>query len=154
MLQFRVDGMPESKGSWRYAGHSRRTGKPRLISDNEAEPAWAEQVAWACRAALGHPPKPDKRAYQVALDFTLRAPAGRGGRQNRRDIDKLARSVLDALTGIVWADDEQVVRLVLDRGVTGVDGRGLPGLSATIESWDAGSRLLGNVAVARFVPAL
>lgn len=152
MLTFRVDGMPETKGSWRAKGWT-RTGKVQLVPDNPAETAWAEQVAWAARQALRRPPEPDRQRYQVALDFTLLPPPN-GRRTNRRDIDKLARSVLDALTGIVWADDEQVVRLVLDKGVTGQDGRGLPGLAATIAPWDSGQRLLGNVAVARFVPAL
>lgn len=153
MLRFHVDGMPETKGSWRPAGR-KRTGGIRLVPDNPAESAWAESVAWAARAALQRPPTPDRQRYQVALDFTLLPPGGRGGRRNKRDIDKLARSCLDALTGIVWLDDEQVVRLVLDRGVTGADGRGLPGLHATIAPWDSGQRLLGNVAVAQFVPLL
>ena len=30
----------------------------------------------------------------------------------RNDIDKLSRSVLDCLTGIVWEDDGQVVRIM------------------------------------------
>src|SRR5262252_2378773 len=96
MLYFRVDGIPQSKGSWRPAGR-RRSGGIRLVPDNEAETAWAEQVAWAARQALLPPPS--------------------GRRTNRRDLDKLCRSVLDALTGIVWVDDEQVDRIMLDKGI-------------------------------------
>lgn len=137
ILRFRVDGMPETKGSWRPAGR-KRTGGIRLVPDNPAEAAWAEQVAWAARAAIGGPPVPDRQRYQVALDFTLLPPCGRGGRKNQRDIDKLARSCLDALNGIVWLDDAQVKRLLLDDGVTGEDERGLPGLEAVIAPWVPG----------------
>lgn len=134
ILRFHVDGMPQSKGSWRPVTN-RRTGGIAFKAGNEAEGAWAEQVAWAARQALQRPPAPDRQRYQVALDFTLLPPAGRGGRKNRRDIDKLARSCLDALTGIVWADDEQVKRLLLEDGVTGEDERGLPGVEVAIAPW-------------------
>lgn len=133
ILQFTVDGMPETKGSMRYAGYNPRTGKPRLVSDNDGEAAWAEAVAWAARQALRRPPTPDRERYRVALDFTLLPPPN-GRRTNRRDADKLARSVLDALTGIVWLDDEQVDDLHPRKFVVGQPGaRASAGLIAEIE---------------------
>jgi len=36
----------------------------------------------------------------------------------RPDIDKLARAVLDALTGVAYEDDEQVVKLVASKEYT------------------------------------
>lgn len=106
-------GMPQTKGSWRVVMSH---GKPRLIPDNDAEPSWAAIVAWAAKAALRNPSSPALGRFIVSIGFTL-APVGGRGRKNRRDLDKLARSILDALTGIVWADDEQVEELHLAKAV-------------------------------------
>ena len=133
-LAFRVDGFPQTKGSWKVAGR-KRNGAPRMLPDNPEETAWAETVAWAARAALrAMPPpprivhQPDGRRYAVALDFTLVPPKGRA---HRRDLDKLARSVLDALTGIVWLDDEQVDKLEVVKGIVG-PGRPKPGVAVVV----------------------
>jgi crossover junction endodeoxyribonuclease RusA len=100
---FWVSGMPETKGSWIPIGGG------RVRADNPREHAWVEAVGWAAKAAMltARHPQPDSRRYAVVLAFTLAAPPDRT-RKNRRDADKLARSCLDALTGIVWIDDEQV----------------------------------------------
>jgi Holliday junction resolvase RusA-like endonuclease len=102
-LAFRVDGVPATKGSWRIV-----RGRT-LIPDNPGEPAWAQTVAWTARATLRNRLEPDARRYRVRVLFTLPPVTGRG-RKNRRDLDKLLRSLLDALTGIVWLDDEQVCK--------------------------------------------
>lgn len=102
MIAFRVDGIPATKGSWRIV-HGRK-----LIPDNPGEPEWAQLVAWTARATLRNRIEPDARRYRVRVVFTLPAPSGRGARKNRRDVDKLVRSLLDALTSLVWRDDEQV----------------------------------------------
>lgn len=106
MLTYVVRGMPETKGSWRPV-RDRKTGATRLISDNPAEDAWATLVAWTTRAALRNVLAPNDRRYAVHLQFLLPVPPNRR-RTNRRDIDKLMRSVLDALTKLIWLDDEQV----------------------------------------------
>lgn len=127
-LAFRVDGFPQTKGSWRPAGR-KRTGGIRLVPDNPEETAWADSVAWAARAVLrGH--QADARRYAVALDFTLIPPPNRT-RKHRRDIDKLARSCLDALTGIVYLDDEQVDKLEVTKGAVG-PGRPKPGVAVVV----------------------
>lgn len=117
MLEFSVDGMPQTKGSWRV---QMRRGRPFLIPDNEAEPSWAALVGWAARAKLRNAIEPDQARYAVALEFTLEPRKGRSS--NKRDLDKLARSILDALTGIVWRDDEQVEDLVLSKRVGDAPG--------------------------------
>lgn len=127
-LAFRVDGFPQTKGSWKVAGR-KRNGAPRMLPDNPEETAWAESVAWMARSVLrGH--QPDDRRYAVALDFTLVPPPNRT-RKHRRDADKLARSCLDALSGIVWIDDEQVDRLEVVKGIVG-PGRPKPGVAVVI----------------------
>jgi crossover junction endodeoxyribonuclease RusA len=103
---FWVSGMPETKGSWVPIGGG------RVRADNPREGAWAEAVGWAAKAAMltVRHPKPDDRRYAVTLAFTLAPPPNKTSK-NRRDVDKLARSCLDAMTGIVWANDEQVDEL-------------------------------------------
>lgn len=130
-LSFRVDGFPQTKGSWKVAGR-KRNGAPRMLPDNPEESAWAETVAWAARnaAAQARHYMADDRRYAVALDFTLVPPPNRS-RKHRRDADKLARSCLDALTGIIWLDDEQVDRLEVVKGIVG-PGRPKPGVAVVI----------------------
>lgn len=137
-LTFRVDGFPQTKGSWKVAGR-KRNGAPRMLPDNPEETAWAESVAWACRAervaeacrrGLPGPLQPDDRRYAVALDFTLVPPPNRS-RKNRRDLDKLIRSCLDALQGVIWLDDEQVDRLEVVKGIVG-PGRPKPGVAVVV----------------------
>jgi crossover junction endodeoxyribonuclease RusA len=52
--------------------------------------------------ALGFQPTD---AYDFALSIRFRQ-----GSWQRRDIDNLAKLVLDAMTGVVWVDDAQIVR--------------------------------------------
>jgi Holliday junction resolvase RusA-like endonuclease len=98
VLDIFVDGIPMTKGSWRIFGR-------KLVPDNEGEPEWAATVAWTARAKLRNAPAVKAR-YAVVLEFTLPAPQGR--KLYRRDLDKLMRSILDALEGVVWTNDEQV----------------------------------------------
>lgn len=107
-LLVHVDGMPQTKGSWKAV---RRRGMTKLIPDNDLEVEWAARVAWMVKIApsmRGRKPDPDAR-FSVKLDFWLLPKVGK---KNRRDVDKLSRSCLDAMTGLVYADDEQVDELV------------------------------------------
>lgn len=124
-LEFHVEGMPQTKGSW---VPMMRRGKMGMRPDNEAEPGWAAQVAWTARAQLCGVIAPDRRRYAVVLRFNL-PPVVRRGRANRRDLDKLMRSILDALQGIVWLDDEQIDYAILRKEQTGI---GKPGVTVTI----------------------
>lgn len=108
-LRFEVAGLPETKGSWVSVGR----GKMRR--DNPRERAWSDAVAWSAKLALtrlaarASVPRPTSR-FAVTIVCYL-PPAV--GQKNKRDVDKLARSVLDALTGIVYGDDEQVDSLAV-----------------------------------------
>lgn len=114
MISFLVNGMPQTKGSWKIVGG--RRGYGRLVPDNDAEPAWAEAVAWAAKAQMrGREPTADRVA--VTARFYLPPPPNKR-KTNRRDLDKLARSALDAMQGIVYVDDEQVDDLLLRKRTT------------------------------------
>ncbi len=123
MTTFWVDGIPATKGSWIV------TRTRHMRPDNARERPWANAVAWSAKAAgvnlcdgpvrvaiaLYYPsPKKPKHAF----------PA-------RNDVDKTARSCLDALTGIAWHDDQQVVSLSVTKGFA--DQRG-PGAQFHIEA--------------------
>lgn len=106
ILALIVPGLCETKGSWRC---SCKGNKPRLYADNDREEAWALTIAWSVRAAL-RGMKPTIERVGVKLEFRLPPIVGR---KNRRDLDKMMRSVLDALTGLVYVDDEQVDEAIL-----------------------------------------
>lgn len=120
-----VYGQPRPKGSLRFLAH-RSTGRPVPVGRNRDQEQWAALVAVHV-GGLGWTPV----AGPVAVDLTFRLerPAGHYGTGRNReqiradapawpsvgrvaDVDKLARSVLDALTGLAYLDDRQVVSLI------------------------------------------
>lgn len=123
-IAFDVAGLPVPQGNLR-AGLI--AGKARVIhSGPKFGPlhAWREAIATEARAAHV---RDELLTEAVGVNLTFRMPrpqshytprgplrpsapvfpAGRVG-----DIDKLARAVLDAVTGVLIADDAQVVELV------------------------------------------
>ena len=125
-LKFSVPGIPETKGSWKAIGGG------RLKRDTPREKAWATAVAWAAKAAsfaaLGGraPSGPSSRRMRAVIDCYLPTPKGN---KHKRDLDKLARSILDALTGLLYKDDEQVDELHIRKLVRDNS----PGADVTIE---------------------
>jgi Holliday junction resolvase RusA-like endonuclease len=101
LVSFSVPGLPETKGSWRALPGG------RVKADNPREKAWASAVGWSARIAM-RALEPVPGPVLVRAVFTLPPPIGKW---NRRDADKLARSLLDAITGIVVVDDDQVAEL-------------------------------------------
>jgi crossover junction endodeoxyribonuclease RusA len=119
---FRVSGTPVPQGSLRahMAG-----GTPVLhYSNREPLAVWRDQVRAACLLELGLS-EPTAGPFAISIGFRFRRPAGHysaatgrvlpryaDARPDRRpDLDKLVRAVLDALTGVVWRDDGQVVHI-------------------------------------------
>lgn len=87
---------------------------------------WRGKIEQAVRDQVAD--GPSDRPISVAVHFYLARPRGHFGKgglrpsaprypSNRgsRDIDKLARSVLDALTHVAFHDDSQVVQLHLGK---------------------------------------
>jgi len=135
VIRFRVNGMPAPQGSksafaLRKAG--RYTGRAVVVDDNsDSLRRWRGEVAAEARVTLApteHGHAPDG-PMAVTIMFILPRPLGHYGTGANRgalkpgaparpcgrrlDLDKLARSTLDALTGIAWADDGQVADLDL-----------------------------------------
>lgn len=122
---FFVPGIPRPQGSKRYLGH----GKMVEAGSKHLAP-WRADVRAAAEQALGDdgPGALWDQPVKVQLIFWLPRPKahfGSGRNANkvkpsaprwpagRPDLDKLARAVLDAITGVVIADDSTVVDLCL-----------------------------------------
>lgn len=98
--RFFVPGAPVPKQSFRYS----RTGgytDPRVT-------AWQSTIAYhAEKEGVTLTSKPVK----VGLLFLLKT-------KRRVDCDNLSKAVLDALNGVAWADDKQVVDLHIRKSLT------------------------------------
>ncbi len=116
MISFWTDGRPATKGSWQV----NRNGSVR--PQIQRERPWANAVAWSAKAAGI---RPIAGAVRVTLEFHLLRPAKPAHPYpSRGDIDKLVRSCLDALTGIGYADDAQVVEVIARKQWAGERGPG------------------------------
>ena len=108
-LSFSVIGKPEPKGSTRIVPVR---GRAVITSDNAKLKAWQHAIQWTART-LAAPLFVG--AVDVVLVFRLTRPPSLSRLHRhparRPDVDKLARAVLDALTGELLHDDGQVVGL-------------------------------------------
>lgn len=120
-VQFIVPGKPEPQGDLA----SGRAGK--LYHKNKALRPWRDVVhdqgvaAMAGHWRIRHQPQGPgaiplfERAVEVSIEFVLKRPVSYPKTRTpdavkKPDTDKLTRAILDALTGVVWQDDSQVVR--------------------------------------------
>lgn len=108
---FKVDGPFGVKGST-VAFRDPRSGKIRTKTDSKHNKTFTAAVRWSARAA-GVLMIPKGRGVSLSVVFTFIRPKGcrRSEPCVRPDCDKLARALLDALTGIAYHDDGQVVSL-------------------------------------------
>lgn len=115
-VTFTVHGIAAPKGSMKAFIIG---GKPRLTNMLASTKTWEQRVA---SVAEDHAlPATLQGPVEVRLAFWL--PRPKSAPKKRRtwpigrklDADKLARTVLDALTGPILGDDGQVVRLVVDK---------------------------------------
>lgn len=108
-VTFRVASVPVPKGSMRAFV---RGGRPILTSDNVGLKGWEGVVRHQAQQHV-HALVPG--AVSVGLAFILPRPPSLPKRVaqhlKKPDLDKLARAVLDALTGVAFADDAQVTHL-------------------------------------------
>jgi Holliday junction resolvase RusA-like endonuclease len=91
-----------------------RRGKLRTKTDSKHGKSFAAAVQWAARQA--HVPLVEKgRGVTLSVVYSFARPKGRDRWRLdpcvRPDVDKLVRALLDALTGIAYHDDGQVVAL-------------------------------------------
>jgi Holliday junction resolvase RusA-like endonuclease len=107
-----VPGTAAPQGSKSFKGMM-PNGRARMVESSKAVGPWRERIALAAHQS-GAAMMPG--AVAVDLRFVMPRPASTPKRSTppaikRPDVDKLARAVLDALTGILFADDSRVVDL-------------------------------------------
>lgn len=111
MLSCFVRGIPAPKGSKKAFASGDRVvvvdANPKSLKDWQQAVMFVLQSAWQAAPLQG--------PVEVDISFGLLKPPSvpkkRAFPTVKPDIDKLARAILDALTGIVIRDDAQVVRL-------------------------------------------
>jgi Holliday junction resolvase RusA-like endonuclease len=108
---FTVAGIPAPQGSKKAFVRGK---KAILVESSDKVKPWREAVAKEARQHFT-----DMNLGPVFVEITFymprpkTLPKGRTRPTVMPDLDKLARSTLDALTGIAYKDDAQVVNLVL-----------------------------------------
>jgi len=99
LLLARLPWPPSVNRLWRAA-------RGRVHLDPKAR-EWRERAQWALKVRWGRQPPLEG---PVVVHILAVPPDNR-----RRDLDNLAKAVLDALQGVVIGDDSQTRRLLLDR---------------------------------------
>ena len=104
MIEFSVEGQPVPQGSMKVI-HGRV-----LHSQGSALINWRNAIGYAAREAGAR-----KLTTAVTIDLVFLMPRPKTVKRSfpavAPDLDKLIRAVLDALTGIAYDDDGQVVSI-------------------------------------------
>lgn len=116
-----IPGIAKPGGSKKAFAFRRKNGKlgVSVTDDAKGNADWKSLVALCASKAMGGKP-PLASALHIDVDFYLPRPAGHFGKRGlkqsappyhtvRPDATKLWRSTEDALRGIVFRDDSQVV---------------------------------------------
>lgn len=117
MRAFFVPGIPVTQGSTRAFVRGGRA----VVTHDKREPLlnWRNAIAFAAREAARGEFYAKEDAVEVYATFLLPRPKSAPRRVTqpvkKPDLDKLARGLLDALTGVVFADDSQVVGMRVDK---------------------------------------
>lgn len=109
MTTFTIDGRCPTKGSVKSFINP-KTGKVVSMADNARLKDWTTQARWAARSAkVPMIYKPHGVMVRVLVQFLKPKTAKQSRPTVRPDLDKCLRAVLDAMTGVCYADDSQVV---------------------------------------------
>ena len=118
-IEFFVPGKPVGQGSKRYLG------KGVLVETAKGLKAWRTDIR---STAMQYFPAPIEGPVTLCLTFSYNRPKSHrnaaGGlrkgycveKVSAPDLDKLARAVGDALTGVAYRDDAQIICLRLMKG--------------------------------------
>lgn len=106
-----------------------RTGNGRAYASPKAT-AWKKQSAIIARASGA---RPSSLPMEVAIRLHPRVIKGGAASKTRIDIDNAIKAALDALNGVAWYDDKQVVKIQAEVAEAMPDG----GLTVTWEEVSA-----------------
>lgn len=117
-----VPGVPTPQGSTKSYVVK---GRAVTTSDNPRTRPWRQVVGAVLRqhlhcGAIAYPVGAVALVIECvmprrAADMTQRVQEWSPSHVSKPDLDKLARAILDALTGILYRDDSQVVRIVASK---------------------------------------
>ena len=109
MIKFSVEGTPIQQGSMRHIGQG------RMIHNKAVElAAWRADIASAAKLAGC---KPILDPIAITMKFRVKRPKSvkREYPTVAPDLDKYVRSVNDGLTGVAFADDSQVIKIIASK---------------------------------------
>lgn len=131
ILDLWIPGQPRPKGSMRAIPKRRKDGSlyTGVQNSNPETRVWQDLISWEAKAAMkGREPMPGPMIMS-AMFYLKRRQAFDGQLVEEHtevpDVDKLLRTVFDALTKIVYQDDCQVVTVVASKAYAGEKGPGL-----------------------------
>lgn len=143
VLDFFVPGLPITQGSKRIVmagkGANRR---PVLIEDRDAAlQRWRKAVSEGARYYMGVKAVMASEDFALIVEctFTLPRPASRAKRfafpNKKPDVDKLARAVGDAVKGVIYGDDGQIVDFIARKRYVGhVEAESQPGVRIVVRA--------------------
>lgn len=107
-----VPGNPAPQGSKSAKGRT-KTGRVVLVESSTRVKPWRETIRLHAIAKHGVHPI-DSGPIGARIEFVMPRPKATPKSRTppavkRPDVDKLLRAVFDALTGVYWRDDSQVV---------------------------------------------
>lgn len=119
-LSFVVTGTPRSKQSFRYT----KDGRGYIPAVTKT---WQDQVGWEAKIAMQ-----GKSPHQgpVAVDLLFVIP----GTKQKIDLDNLSKNVLDGMKNVVYGDDNQVFRLVIEKRYTKDKNEVPPGVHVIVRN--------------------
>lgn len=116
-VAFTVLGVPKGMGSSKAVPMNRNWRnipgvRWRVLDSSHDVDAWQKTVTSVARGAMiGDEPIDGPVVLQVTFELARPKTVKREYPSVAPDLDKLVRAIGDALTGIVWVDDSQVVNL-------------------------------------------
>lgn len=129
MIAFFVPGIPRPQGSKRLVGW--KSGRPHMIESSRGLADWRRDVTLYAMAAKGANRAEVERIFAepIALAATfvvprpeshlrkdgLLRPGAKRSPTGKPDLSKYLRAIEDAITGVLWRDDAQVVRATVSK---------------------------------------
>jgi Holliday junction resolvase RusA-like endonuclease len=109
-LRFTVLGTPVTQGSKKMIPH-KASGRMIMLEDNRRLKPWRQAISDTVGTLPDRPSEPSTLPIGIVLDFYFEPPktVKRPYPTVKLDVEKLARSVFDALSKVVYVDDGQVV---------------------------------------------